>query len=422
MPVSSRPVQKMHKDEDVTREMLIDEHQAVIDYHSASDRTTDGKAKEVYEHIAEEEENHVGMLEELLDDQSPESDDFREEGEEEAEDILDKMMVDMTSEQAWNDFKSQYIGKSANDTTLDAKLDTVMSAVQEMKVDIDRVTDTIPQMQGEIEEQKTLENESQGEDQIEEFGDDVSEDMTDEEQSDFDSLFGDMGGEDGEAEDGEGTADDDTEDGSPYSDLIDDEDSEDSEDGEEMGEDEEKKPIELEDTEAEGQTDEGEEDYTPIDEIMADDEESDDSTDEEESDEDADEEPSEDADASDEEEVVEEEEDDTEEILEKMVKAMSNMDARITALERENKALRKMMTVKNEPSVRKAQSRPQPTIRKTVAGSVNRPPIGISYSANGNLYQNDADGTVKGMPTPTIGKSSVEEVLAYCDSVAKNGM
>lgn len=401
MPIHKRNVHKA--DGDTAREMIIDEQEAVLEYHKAMEGA-DEKAKAVYQHIADDEETHIGLLNELLEGQAPESEALKDKGEEQAEEILDKMKAnDMTSEEAWADFKSQYIEKNA-ETTIDAKLDTVMSAVQEMKVDIDRITDTVPQMQGAIEEQKTIENEKEGEDQVEQFGDDVSEGMAGEDApledgaSDFDSLFDlDSDEELGDEE---------------VSEEVSDKDTEKTEDGEETDD--------VSSDEEESVTEEEDKDYVPISDIMDEDDEDTEESEEEETvdtEEEADDTDGETDDSEDEEES----EEDTEEVLEKMVKALDLMDMRISALERENKALRKMLTVKNEVPMRKSQSRPQSVIRKTVAGSVNRPPVGISYNPNGNLYQN-TDAVNKGASIPTVGKNTPAEILAYCDKVANNGM
>lgn len=414
MPESLRDVHELHKTAEDTRRLLIDEQEAILGYDKAIDSAEDDKTKEVLEHIKSEEENHVGMLSELLDGQSPPTQVLEEEGKAEAEDILDKMVTDMTSEQAWQDFKSQYIGKSANDTTLDAKLDTVMSAVQEMKVDMDRISDTVPQLQGEIAEQETIENEQEDDGQIDEFGDDVTDELQDgapidengqpmegeESEEDDDNFFDSLFAGDSEEETPEGQSED----------SIEESEAPDEDGSEET------------DTQDEA---ESEDDYTPIDEILSEDEDAEEDAESDDAIEDTDDsEDTEDEGEDAVEESEEESEEDDEEILEKMIRILKSQDRRISALERENMALRKAIsenTVKTTQVRKTRVSRPAPPIRKMVSGSVSRPPIGISYSANGNSYESE-EAVTKGLSAPEFGKASPQEVLAYCNLRANNGM
>lgn len=337
MPVFDK---KLHKD--TNGDLIADEHEAIDEYQRAISQSDNPDAIETYEHIKGEEQEHIEELEEL-----------------------DKMRADdITSEEAWEDFKSGYSdfeekhigkGRDGDQATLEEKVDIMNAKMSELATDISRLTDSVPQALGTIEEGKTLEEEAE----------DGEEDLFGGEDDGLSEFFGDDEGieEEGDAEGfaDEGEEDEDgdfveDEDSSEESDVMADEketDEEFSEDGEsEEFVDDEEVSEETDESDDVGEEDDG--DYIPIDELTDD-------------------------------EGEEEEKTDEEEVIEKMVAILDRMDKRIAHLERENIGLKKMLserTVQTEPR-NLAKSRPTlNTNLKMVKGSYNRPPVSTQYVAN----------------------------------------
>lgn len=376
---------KLHK---ITNQDLIDDEVEAIDgYQDAIEESDNPEAIEVYEHIKGEEEEHIAELE-----------------------GLDKMKAeDITSEQAWEDFKAGYsdfeerhIGKDrdGDKASLSEKIDLMNAKLEELNTDVSRLTDSVPQALGVIEEGKTVEeeaeqNEMEGEDDL--FGAD----------EDFDALLGDEseGKEPAVDENGnpieESVEEVTDEDGNPVKEATDEEgkpvDGNDVTEGEEAVDDdvavddEEITDDSKEDTpEADGESDGDsgdveDEDYIPIEDL--DDEES--------------------------------EDEDEEEVLEKMVKVLAKLDKRVTHLERENMGLKKMLSQRQvqTEATPVAKSRPRPnTNLRMVKGSYNRPPVSTQYVAN----QRDigiGKKTENAEETPVF-HQALNEVFENCNRIA----
>ena len=71
-----------------TRDLIVDEHEAVNEYEDLADRTADPRAKRMYRDIAREEKVHAGELNALLDEQDPENPAAECEGRAEAQEML----------------------------------------------------------------------------------------------------------------------------------------------------------------------------------------------------------------------------------------------------------------------------------------------------------------------------------------------
>lgn len=366
-------VQNMHKKK-LTSEnianLIDDEVEAIEQYDNALDNTDDADEKETIEHIRDEEEEHIEEL-----------------------DGLGKMVDDMDSEQAWEDFKSGYHDfveqhiepgqmKKAKDgmtSSIEGKIDTLLAIQQEQMVDIERLTDVIPQLKGEIEENKK------------------SEEMDEEDDDPMADLFGEGYADDGIGVDDEMVIDDmgDEEVDDEFADIPDDEDdyTDDEiammdEDGEEATEDveDDTEDFEVEEESVEEEDGDSEDDYIPIEDIMSDDEDED---------------------------VEDDEDEDVDDVLEKMVHAMTKMNkaikkltAQVEHLERENRAMKKSINV--QPMTATHGQRPIP-IKKQV-GVVSKPPVGVGYTAN-------QIGGVDEMRSFT--KSSPQEILDMCNRVAR---
>lgn len=385
-------VQNMHKKKLSTeniKELVDDEIEAIEQYDDALNDTDDTDEIATIEHIRDEEKEHIDEL-----------------------NGMDKMVDDMDSEQAWEDFKSGYSdfvehhvtsgqvnkAKDGDTSSIEGKLDTLLAIQQEQMVDIERLTDVIPQLKGEIEENKRLEESEEGED-----GDPMAD------------LFGDGGmavGDDSESVD-------------EYADIPDDEDdyTDDEiammdEDDEEAVDDDDGDIIEVESDTEVVDDDDDESEVVEDDSVEIEESDDEDDDDEESDDEDDDFIPIEDImseDDDDEEDDDEEESDDEEldEVLEKMVHTMAKMNkaikkltAQVEHLERENRAMKKSMTV--QPMQRHGQ-RPMP-IRKQV-GIVSKPPVGVGYTAN-------QVGGVDNMAVPFT-KSTPQQILDACNRVAR---
>lgn len=381
MPSSVQNVHKKKLTQENVADLIDDEVEAIEQYDKALDETDDANERETIEHIRDEEEEHI---EELAG--------------------MEKMVDDMDSEQAWEDFKSGYTdfieqhvsegqvnkSKDRETSSLEGKLDTLLAIQQEQKVDIERLTDVIPQLKGDIEHQNELEETE------EEEGDPMAD------------LFG--GETDGVPMEGAEETEEDEED---LSDIPDDEDDFTDDDIAMMDEDGEDATEDVdgdtEDTEVEGESVEEEDgdskdDYIPIEDIMSEEE----SDEEEESEEESD-------DEDESEDESEEEEDDVDEVLEKMVHAMAKMNkaikkltAQVEHLEKENRAMKKSMTV--QPMTSTHGQRPIP-IRKQV-GVVSKPPVGVGYTAN-------QIGGVDDTNNRSFSKSTPQQILDMCNRVAR---
>ena len=370
-----KTVHKLHKE--TNQDLIDDEVEAIEGYDRAIEESDNPEAVATYEHIKGEEEEHIVELR-----------------------GLDKMKADeITSEQAWQDFKAGYsdfeekhIGKDreGDKAALEEKVDVMNAKLSELSTDVSILSDSVPQALGTIEEGKTLENEAE-----EEQEEGALEEGAQEEEGLFDD---DDGLDEFFADDGEG------------------EEEEVSEDGEEVFEEGEE---DIAEADAEGEPiDEGEE--------VAEEDAPDDSTEEEGADEEVTEEesdddyiPMEDLMGNDEEAPNEEEEKDK--IMEKMVKVLEKMDRRISHLERENIGLKKQLsdmnrTVQTEPRSM-AKSRPTPnTGLRLVKGSYNRPPVSTQYVAN----QRDI-GIGKKAESPentTVFHRELNEVFEDCNRIA----
>ena len=354
---------RLHK---VSVEDLIeDEVEAVESYDKAIDESDDSEEIATYEHIKDEEKEHIEELEEL--------------GKMKAEDI--------TSEQAWEDFKNSYAefkerhidkDRDGSHASLEEKINILTAKISELNTDMARLGDSVPQALGVIEENKTLEEEVK---EVEE---------SDKEDDEF------FEGDDGLDE---------------YFTDLDEEDESDSDESESDSKEAPKKSdenVESDEDYAEDdeETDaESDEDYIPID---GDDEDTDDAE--------AD-------DAEDDEDYVpidDEDEDSDDEIIEKMISVLEKMDRRISHLERENEGLKKMLSTKEtvpilSPSLTKSRPTPNTNLRM-VKGSYNRPPVSTQHVAN----QRDI-----GMSKASAGDSSeslfakrLNEVFEECDRIA----
>ena len=154
MPSSVQNVHKKKLTPKNIADLIDDEVEAIEQYDQALDETDDANEKETIEHIRDEEEEHIKEL-----------------------DGMEKMVDDMDSEQAWEDFKSGYTdfieqhvsegqvnkSKDGETSSIEGKLDTLLAIQQEQRVDIERLTDVIPQLKGDIEQQNELEETEEGE-------------------------------------------------------------------------------------------------------------------------------------------------------------------------------------------------------------------------------------------------------------------
>lgn len=364
---------KLHKE--TNNDLIDDEVEAVEGYERAIDESDNPEAIATYEHIKGEEEEHIDELRDL-----------------------DKMKTeDITSEQAWQDFKAGYsdfeekhIGKDreGDKASLEEKMDVISAKLSEISTDMSRLTDSVPQALGTIEEEKTLEQEA------EEEGDALGEEGGFDDG--LDDFFADEGGDDavggegGIGGDGEQPVD---EDGNPIEDS--------DESAEEDGDMEAEELPDEEVGESEGESDD---DFISMDEIMSDDESEDGETSDEEVEEVEDE--------------VSEEKDD-EETLDKMVRVLEKMDRRITQLERENIGLKKQLSDMSKVQTERrnvAKSRPTPnTNLKMVKGSYNRPPVSTQYVAN----QRDIGiGKKTESSNTSVFRQGLNEVFEECTRIA----
>ena len=149
--------------------------------------------------------------------------------------------------------------------------------------------------------------------------------------------------------------------------------------------------TESTDVESEDEGESEEEDYIPINDVFDEDESED--------------------------EPVEEtvEEDESEEVLEKMVRVLEKMDARITRLERENEGLRKQLSKATTVKTQMIKSRPTPSRMKLVKGSYNRPPVSTQYVAN----QRDIGGQNAEIPSGNVLSKGLNDVFAECQRIAE---
>lgn len=69
------------------RGVMVEEHNAVKQYETIADSTQNRRAADILQGIADEEKVHVGELEGLLEELDPQDEEFRDEGEEEIEDM-----------------------------------------------------------------------------------------------------------------------------------------------------------------------------------------------------------------------------------------------------------------------------------------------------------------------------------------------
>lgn len=385
------------------KELVDDEIEAIEQYDDALNDTDDTDEIATIEHIRDEEKEHIDEL-----------------------NGMDKMVDDMDSEQAWEDFKSGYSdfvehhvtsgqvnkAKDGDTSSIEGKLDTLLAIQQEQMVDIERLTDVIPQLKGEIEENKRLEESEEGEEGdpmadlfgggdvavgddtegVDDFADipDDEDDYTDDEIA----MMDEDGEETVESDDGDTIeVESDTEvvedDGDEYEVVKDGSvEIEDSDDGESNDEE-----SDNEDSDNEESDDDEDDDFIPIEDIMAEDD------DDEDSEEDDDEEESDD--------------EELDEVLEKMVHTMAKMNkaikkltAQVEHLERENRAMKKSMTV--QPMHNHGQ-RPIP-IKKQI-GVVSKPPVGVGYTAN-------QVGGVDERSIPFT-KSTPQQILDACNRVAR---
>ena len=321
------------------------------------------------------------------------------------------MAEDITSEQAWEDFKAGYsdfeekhIGKDrdGDKASLDQKIDVMSAKLEELNTDIARLNDSIPQALGTIEEGKTIEAESEEDADIGTnpegeaeggglFGDDddgLDEYFADEESDENGEPIDDEANPDvaGDEEEASGESTEQTDETSVNADG--------NSNGAEVDVEEDTESTDVESTDEESAEDESaEEDFTPIEDIMSEDE-------------------------STEEETPDEEE----EVLEKMVRILNKMDKRISRLERENEGLKKQlskrMTVQT-PASNMAKSRPTPnTNLRLVKGSYNRPPVSTQYSANQrDVGVGIAKKKSEGANT-SVFNTELNEVFAECNRIA----
>ena len=310
---------------------------------------------------------------------------------------------EITSEQAWEDFKAGYPdfeekhvskGRDGDVASDNQKIEIMTAKIQELQTDVSRLVDSIPQALGTIEEGKTLEAEAEEEMGAEELGEGSEDGELFEGDDELDEYFAGEGAEEDSDEDSEEDSDEEETDGEiPFDEDSDDDaieesddDSDDESDDAEVSEDDDE-PLEDED------------DYIPMDEL----------TDDEEDDE------------SDEEDDEEPEEDNEEEVLEKMVRVLTKMDRRLTRLERENEGLKKQLakrnTVTTETNMAKSRPRPNTNLR-LVKGSYNRPPVSTQYVAN----QRDIGIGMQKKESPgkntSVFDSELNEVFAECNRIA----
>lgn len=366
-----KTVQKLHKE--TNQDLIDDEVEAIDGYDKAIGESDNPEAIATYEHIKGEEEEHI---EELRD--------------------LDKMKADeITSEQAWEDFKSGYAdfkekhidkGRDGDKASIDEKIDVLSAKISELNTDMSRLTDSVPQALGTIEEGKTLEEEVEDEQEqntleegLTEGGDEEGGLFDDGEDDGLGDFFTDEESEDGdstESADDEGTSADESEEEVAESEQGDEE----IDEGEEVVEDDA-----TDDSTADEDT--SDEDYIPVDDVM--DEESD-------------------------------EDEKEEKVIDKMVSILEKMDRRITLLERENAGLKKQLSdrlkVQTEPR-NLAKSRPTPnTNYRLVKGSYNRPPVSTQYVAN----QRDigiGKKTAESSDT-SVFRQGLNEVFENCERIA----
>lgn len=382
-----KTVQKLHKE--TNQDLIDDEIEAIDGYDRAIDTSDNPEAIATYEHIKGEEEEHIDELRDL-----------------------DKMKTDdITSEQAWQDFKAGYSDfeekhvkgiskdRDGDKASLEEKMDVISAKLSEITTDMARLTDSVPQALGTIEESKTLEDEAEQEGMGAEdgmggeggFDDGLDDFFADDDGGDA----GGFGGEDGEPEVDE--------DGNP---IEDDEDTEnDGGDGDLVAEDlpdEEFDDADAEENDSEDATEEDSEDYISMDELMSDDDDEETTEEEIES----------------EEEEVEEKDDD--EVLEKMTTILEKMDKRISQLERENFGLKKQLSEMNKVQTERrnvAKSRPTAnTNLQLVKGSYNRPPVSTQYVAN----QRDIGHGMKkeSSNNTSIFRQGLNEVFENCERIA----
>lgn len=368
MPSSVQNVHKKKLTPKNVADLIDDEVEAIEQYDKALDETDDANERETIEHIRDEEEEHIEEL-----------------------DGMEKMVDDMDSEQAWEDFKSGYTdfieqhvsegqvnkSKDGETSSIEGKLDTLLAIQQEQKVDIERLTDVIPQLKGDIEQQNELEEAEEEDPMADLFGG----------EADGVPMEGAEETEEGEEEDLSDIPDDED-------DFSDDEIAMMDEDGEEATEDVDgdTEDIEVEEESVEEEDGDSEDDFIPIEDIMSDMDDEDES-----------------------EEESEEEEDDVDEVLEKMVHAMAKMNkaikkltAQVEHLEKENRAMKKSMIV--QPMTSTHGQRPIP-IRKQV-GVVSKPPVGVGYTAN-------QIGGVDDMNNRSFSNSTPQQILDMCNRVAR---
>ena len=383
-----KTAKRLHKE--TNQDLIDDEVEAIDGYDKAISESDNPEAIATYEHIKGEEEEHIEELE-----------------------GLDKMKADdITSEQAWEDFKAGYSDfkekhvksvakdREGDNASLEEKIDVLSAKISELNTDMSRLTDSVPQALGTIEEGKTIEEEAEDEQEEETLEGEVADEeggLFDDDDG-LDDIFGnDETGEEGDA-DADGLDQALGDDGEPT-----DEDNEGIDEGEEVVEDDADDVSDESDEDADS-----DEDFIPIDDVMNDEESSEDEGTEETEDEDTETEESED-------------EDEKEEIIDKMVHILEKMDKRITHLERENAGLKKMLSQKNttvqtEPR-NVAKSRPTPnTNLRLVKGSYNRPPVSTQYVANqrdigiGKKTDNTTD-------TPVF-RQGLNEVFENCERIA----
>ena len=388
-----KTAKRLHKESN--QDLIADEVEAIDNYDKAIEGSDNPEAIATYEHIKGEEQEHIDELE-----------------------GLDKMLAeDITSEQAWQDFKAGYADfeekhvksvkkdREGDQASLEEKIDVLSAKLSELNTDMSRLTDSVPQALGTIEEGKTLEEEAEEKQEGDLLDDTTGEDGGLFEGDDgLDEYFADADGADGaptdaEGEDAQGDADgaeDDTGDA----------------DAEVAEEDVQVSDDDVNDTEVSEDMVVG--DGAPTDADADENYVSDDDAVDDTGDADAD------ADADEGDEPTEEKTEE-EEIIEKMVNVLDRLEKRVSHLERENDGLKKMLSQRNmnvqaEPR-NVAKSRPIPnTNLKLVKGSYNRPPVSTQYVAN----QRDIG---IGLKKESAGKTSMfgrglNEVFEDCERIA----
>jgi len=88
------------------RDAIIEEQKAIKHYETVADSTENRRAAQILQDIADEEKVHVGELEALLEELDPTDEDFREEGEEEVEEM------DGAPEEEGSSMKKEASGRS----------------------------------------------------------------------------------------------------------------------------------------------------------------------------------------------------------------------------------------------------------------------------------------------------------------------